>query len=82
MIYTINLILGGGTEVRRCDAENQINFNKDREKKNKRNVLVAGIEQLSGTVYSSLYTEGSKIMGAVHGSYFPKELARLLIISY
>ena len=81
MIYTINLILGGGTEVRRCDAENQINFNKDR-KKAKRNVLVAGIEQLSGTVYSSLYTEGSKIMGAVHGSYFPKELARLLIISY
>ena len=48
----------------------------------KRNVWVAGIEQLSGTVYSSLYTEGSKIMGAVHGSYFPKELARLLIISY
>ena len=38
--------------------------------------------KLSGTVYSSLYTEGSKIMGAVHGSYFPKELARLLIISY
>ena len=52
------------------------------EKKAKRNVLVAGIEQLSGTVYSSLYTEGSKIMGAVHGSYFPKEQARLLIISY
>ena len=48
----------------------------------KGNVLVAGIERLSGTVYSSLYTEGSKIMGAVHGSYFPKELARLLIISY
>ena len=48
----------------------------------KRNVLVACIERLSGTVYSSLYTEGSKIMGAVHGSYFPKELARLLIISY
>ena len=46
MIYTINLILGGGTEVRRCDAENQINFNKDR-KKAKRNVLVAGIEQLN-----------------------------------
>ena len=52
------------------------------EKKAKGNVLVAGIEQLRGTVYSSLYTEGSKIMGAVHGSYFSKELARLLIISY
>ena len=81
MIYTINIILGGGDVVRRCDAENQINSIKIR-KKVKRNVLVAGIEQLSGTVYSSLYTEGSKIMGAVHGSYFPKELARLLIISY
>ena len=46
MIYTINLILGGGTEVRWCNAENQINFNKDRKKKAKGNVLVAGIEQL------------------------------------
>ena len=36
MIYTINLILGGGTEVRRCDAENQINFNKDRKKSQKK----------------------------------------------
>ena len=35
MIYTINLILGAATELRRCDAENQINFNKDRKKKPK-----------------------------------------------
>ena len=42
MIYTINLILGGGTEVRRCDAENQINFNKDREKKKQKKCIGSG----------------------------------------
>ena len=32
MIYTINIILGGGDVVRRCDAENQINLIKIRRK--------------------------------------------------
>ena len=83
MIYTINIILGGGDVVRRCDAENQNNSIKIR-RKGQRKCIGSGHRavKLSGTVYSSLYTEGSKIMGAVHGSYFPKELARLLIISY
>ena len=82
MIYTINIILGGGDVVRRCDAENQNNSIKIRRKGQRKCIGSGHTEQFSGTVYSSLYTEGSKIMGAVHGSYFPKELARLLIISY
>ena len=36
MIYTINIILGGGTQVQRCYAENQINFNKDKKKGQKK----------------------------------------------
>ena len=51
-------------------------------RKKAKKCIGSGHRAVSGTVYSSLYTEGSKIMGAVHGSYFPKELARLLIISY